>query len=178
MESDKKVKEKSALEEALGALREGKALTARQRKLVRNSAEAALDRFMRDVGISDPAEFTDEDGMRSLSLGSADGIVLVEAEDDTLYLHAEAYVMKLPSDQELIVPLYRELLELNLTMPGNARFAVRRDAVVVVATEEVGYLRDDDDYGHHIHTVMSYADAVDSDLVKRFSGTTRKRARS
>jgi hypothetical protein len=164
------------LTKAFEALRGGKTLTARQRRLVKGAAEAAIDNFMREVGISDPPEFTDEDGFRELTYGSAQGLAFVDEEDKTLYLHAEAFVMKLPSDQELIVPLFRELLEMNLTMPGAARFAIRRDAVVIVATEEVGVLRDDDDYARQIHTVMTCADAIDSDLVKRFGGTTRRRA--
>lgn len=160
---------------AFEALRADKTLTAGQRRLVKAAAEASIDNFMRHVGISDPAEFTDEDGFRQFTYGSAQGLVFVEEEDKTPYLHAEAYVMKLPSDQELIVPLYRELLEMNLTMPGHCRFALRQDAVVIVALEEIALLRDDDDYERQIHTVMAFADAVDSDLAKRFGGTTRKR---
>jgi hypothetical protein len=136
----------------------------------------SIDNFMRQVGISDPAQFTDEDGLRQLTYGSAQGLAFIEEEDKILYLHAEAFVMRLPSDQDLILPLYRELLEMNLTMPGHSRFALRQDAVVVVALEEVGLLRDDDDYERQIHTVVAFADAVDSNLAKRFGGTTRKRA--
>jgi hypothetical protein len=160
---------------AFEALRADKTLTARQRRLVKAAAEASIDNFMRRVGISHPAQFTDEDGFRQLTYGSAQGLAFVEEEDDTIYLRAEAFVMRLPSDQDLILPLYRELLEMNLTMPGHSRFALRQDAVVVVALEEVALLRDDEDYEKQTHTVMAFADAVDADLTKRFGGTTRKR---
>ena len=168
-------KENPALSKAFEALQEGKTLTSRQRQLLTNAAEAAIDNFMRSVGIVNPAEFTDEHGIRHLKLGSAEGVAFIDEVEGDLYLHVEAFVMKVPADQELIVPLYRELLELNLDIPGTCRFAIRDDAVVVVATEDLGVLRDDSDFARHIHWVMTYTDAMDSDLAKKYDRTTRKR---
>jgi len=47
--------------------------------------------------------------------------------------------------------------------------------VVIVSTEEFGVLRDDDDFARHIHAVMTCTDALDSDLIRKYGATTRKR---
>ena len=164
-----------ALEKALEAMRAGKDLSGRQRRLVKEAAEGMIDNFMRSVGFDDPSAFTNDLGVRALTFGSAEGVAFVEEYEKVLYLHAEAIVMPVPSDHELILPLYRELLELNLDIPGTCRFAVRQDMVVVVATEELAVIRDDSDFARHIHMVMTYTDAMDNDLVKRYGGTARKR---
>ena len=165
-----------ALAKAMKAMQEGKRLSSRQRRLIREAGEGAIDNFLRTVvGVSDPSEFTDQDGWRYLEFGSAKGVAFIDEAEDVFYLHCEADVMPVPSDQELIVPLYRELLEMNLGIPGTSRFAIHGDHVVVVSTEELSILRDDGDFARHIHGVMTCTDALDSDLIRKYGTTTRKR---
>jgi hypothetical protein len=165
-----------ALAKAMKAMQEGKRLSSRQRRLIREAGEGAIDNFLRTVvGVSDPSEFTDDDGWRYLEFGSAKGVAFIDEAEDVFYLHCEGDVMPVPSDQELIVPLYRELLEMNLGIPGTCRFAIHGDHVVIVSTEELSVLRDDGDFARHIHGVMTCTDAVDSDLIRKYGTTTRKR---
>ncbi len=154
---------------------QGQGLTAKDRAALKCHAEACIDDFMKSVGYKDPSERTDEDGWRHFHLGSAQGFAYVVETDDDVVFHAAARVMDLPSDKELTLPLFRELLELNLMLSGSARLGVRDNRVFVSATESA-IMVDSEEYGMHIHRVMALADALDDKLQEKYQGTTQTRA--
>lgn len=150
-------------------------LSPEKRKQLKLAAEAQIDAFMREVGISDPAAMTDEQGWRHLQLGSAGGRVgVLESEAGELFFRAEALVMELPSDRELILPLMRELLEINLLMIGVERLGIKNEAVFVAVTRPIMELKKND-FANFIHSVMMTADNLDDQLLKKYGGTSRKR---
>jgi len=53
---------------------------------------------------------------------------------------------------------------------------LRGDAVVAAATEGLELLDDEADFARQINMVMASAEEMTKDLVKRYGGTTRKRA--
>jgi hypothetical protein len=107
-------------------------------------------------------------------LGSAHGLAYAVETDDDVIFHTEAKIMDLPGDKELILPLYRELLELNLVLPGSTSIGIRGNMVLAAATESARLIGDEE-YGLLIHRVMAFADAVDDRLQAKYKGTTQKR---
>jgi hypothetical protein len=153
--------------------REGK-LTTQQRKALKEAVEGQLDDLMRRLGCPDPASYTDEDGWRSFPAGSTHAVAFVTEAESELYLHVAAHVMPLPSDRELILPLMRELLELNVTIAGSARFGVRNNGVFVAITEPVDHL-DAGAVDHYVGSVATLADGVDEKLIEKYGGTRKER---
>ena len=144
------------------------------KKESKEAAESQIDAFMRKVGIEDPAAMTDEEGWRFFELGSARGRAGVVESENELYFRAEAIVMPLPSDNDLILPLMRSLLELNTGIAGMASIGIENETVVVKVTRQVGELRPDD-FATCIHSVMSIADNLDDKLIEKYGGTSKKR---
>jgi hypothetical protein len=140
----------------------------------KRAAEEQIDEYLRKVGISDPAAVTDENGVREFRLGSAMGHAVVVESDGELYLYVRAYVMPLPSDKELIAPLMRELLELNLRITSAGRVGISDERVFVAVTRPVTELHADD-VARSIRSVMVIADSIDDDLLERYGGTAKKR---
>lgn len=140
----------------------------------KQAAESQIDAFMRKVGIEDPSTMTDEKGWRFLKLGSAEGRAGVVESENELYFCAEAIVMPLPSDNDLILPLMRSLLELNAGIAGMASIGIENEMVVVKVTRQVGELQPDD-FASCIHSVMSIADNLDDKLIEKYGGTSKKR---
>src|SRR5687767_10134225 len=138
---------------------------------LRGAAEAQIDQFLRQVGVPDPADLTDEQGWRRIQLGSASGRAGVVESEGELYLQADAYVMPLPSDQELIVPLMRELLEINTHISGSERVGIGGEAVVAVSVRRVAELQSDD-FARCITGVMALADNLDDQLMAKYGGTS------
>jgi hypothetical protein len=133
-----------------------------------------IDTFLRGVGIKDPATLTDEQGWRYIQLGSAEGRAGVSREDDNAFLQAEARVMQMPSDKDLILALMRQLLELNLTFVGPVRLGIREDIVFAALQYPVDSLTEDL-VGRCIHSVMTLADGIDDMLGKKYGGTSLPR---
>jgi hypothetical protein len=136
-------------------------ISATEHQRIRQAVELQIDEFMKKVGYSDPSKRTDEQGWRWFEFGSARGRAgLVQSESDgQVYLRAESLVMELPSDQEMIPPLMRELLEANMTIAGTARFGISGEGVFVCATIPVVELAPGD-VPAHIHSVMEIAGSV------------------
>jgi hypothetical protein len=139
---------------------------------------AIIDDFMRTVAHQDPEERTDENGWRHLTLGSARGIAGIAESEDELFLHAEAEVMPLPSDRDLLQALMREALETNCKLTGASTIAIRGKALVVAGTENMRKLRETEEFGNLISFVMSFANAIDDDWKQKYGGTTRTRERA
>jgi hypothetical protein len=149
-------------------------LSLEQRKALKTQAELEIDQFMRKVGIKDPASLTDEEGWRHFKLGSADGRAGIIENEDSFSLRVEAYLMELPSDKELILPLMRELLNINSYLPGELKIGLIGDIVCSQVHVPLGNI-ENTDFGRLIHMVMSFTDNIDEQLLKKYSGTSRTR---
>lgn len=148
---------------------------ALKRRTLKKHAEARIDEFLRSVGVKDPSEFTDEHGWRHLDYGSAEGFAFVDDEDNEVTFHVAATVMTLPSDKDLVVPLMRDVLEHNSMLWGAPHFSIVGSCLYASAGHQVRSMKDED-YGDYIHGVMTLADATGRRLLKKYGGTTRKRA--
>lgn len=135
-----------------------------------------IDAFMVEVcGYPDPAERTDEHGRRHFNRGSASGIawaeVAGEGEEQKCLFHAAARVMDLPSDRELLLPLYRELLEINWVLVGVARLAVTDNGAWLVFSDAASRVESAMEVAVAIDMVMGLADGLDDQLVGKYGGT-------
>jgi hypothetical protein len=100
----------------------------------------------------------------------------VHEDDGDLYLHADAVVMKkLPSDQDLMVPLMRELLELNARLTESVRLCIANDTVLAMVHRRLTDLSEKD-VRDSIEAVMAIADGLDDGFTAKYSGTSRRRA--
>jgi hypothetical protein len=133
-----------------------------------------VDAFLTGVGIKDIPAITDEAGWRYLQLGTAEGRAGVVRDETGAYLRAESPVMPLPSDKDLILPLMRELLEMNLVIVGPVRFGMRADSIFASLQYPVAGL-DQDMVARCIHSVMSVADGIDEKLGEKYGGTSLPR---
>jgi hypothetical protein len=140
---------------------------------LKKKAEDRIDAFMVKVGYN-PPDRTDEAGWRYFSLGSAEGRAGAIEVEGNIFLRVEALVMPMPSDKELILPLMRELLALNLSLSGPARLGIKDDQVYAALLYPVKALHDDD-YATMIHWTMTLSDQLDDGLIKKFGGTTIQR---
>ena len=141
---------------------------------VKRAAEAQIDNFLRQVGITDPAAATDPEGRRYFSRGPVEGRVYVTESDADLFLRTEAVVMQLPSDKELLLPLMRELLEFNAHVSGLARLGIERDWIFASSIQPVLELRGDD-FAQIINAVMQLAGERFDKLIEKYGGTTKPR---
>ena len=140
----------------------------------RAAAEAMLDAFLRDGGL-DPAKQTDEDGTRYIQFGSVMLHVDILESNEILYVRAVAPVMEIPSDKDLIVPLMRKLLELNLYFAGSQRFGMTAKSVICMGIRRVDDMQPDE-LASLLFGVMHVADELDDQLQARFGGTSKQRS--
>ncbi len=140
---------------------------------LKKQAEDRIDAFMVKVGYN-PPDRTDEAGWRYFTLGSAEGRAGAIEVEGNIFLRVEALVMPMPSDKELILPLMRELLALNLSMSGPARLGIKDDRVYAALLYPVKALHDDD-YATMIHWTMTLSDQLDDGLIKKYGGTSIQR---
>jgi hypothetical protein len=145
-----------------------------QLQQAKQAAEAKIDAYLKEVGITDPGRLIDEDGWRHFRMGSASGFAYIEVCNDDLYLNAAALVMPLPSDKDLIVPLMREILELNMLIAGTTKLGISEEMVFATAIRRVDDLQEDD-IARCIHGVMSLADDLDDRLIEKYGGTSMQR---
>lgn len=136
-----------------------------------------IDAFMVEVcGYPDPAERTDEHGRRHFHRGSVSGMAWVElageGDDQRCLFHSAALLMEVPSDRELLLPLYRELLEINWGLVGVARLAVVNNGVWVVFSDFANRVESPLRVAVGIDMVMAIADGLDEKLAGKYGGTT------
>jgi hypothetical protein len=81
---------------------------------------------------------------------------------------------KPPSDQDLMVPLMRELLELNARLAESVRLCIAGDAALVMAHRRLTDLSEKD-VRESIEAVMALADGLDDGFAAKYSGTSRRR---
>ena len=146
---------------------------ASKRRKLRAHALSQVADYLRDNGFDNPEEFRTRDGYRfefdELSIFAG---VRTEGSDVVYLVGAE--VMPMPSDADLVVPLMRELLEMNAMARGPARFCVDGDTVWVVVLDLVE-LMPDADFGRCIDAVLAWASQSHETLRKKYHRTTRKR---
>jgi hypothetical protein len=94
--------------------------------------------------------------------------------DNALFLRVEALVMSMPSDKELILPLMRELLNINIELAGPVRLGIEGDNVYTALLFPVKALKDEQ-YPDMIHWTMNLADQIDDGLIKKYGGTVKTR---
>jgi hypothetical protein len=140
----------------------------------RAAAEALINDFLREGGVADPESQIDEEGRHHFTFGSAHCRAAIVEDEGQLYLHVDAFVMKLPSDKELIVPLMRELLELNLMLRGAVRVGISGELVIAVAIRPLEEMYREE-FTNCIFSVMSVADHIDDMLLEKYGGTAKQR---
>lgn len=140
---------------------------------LRQQAHRQIADYLRDNGFDNPDDFQVKGGYR-VEFPDFTIYATVEADGDDLVYLVVAEVMPLPSDADLVVPLMRELLQMNAVARGPARFAVDGDSVWVVAVDLVELLPDAD-YGRCIDAVFAWAAQAQATLRKKYHRTTRKR---
>ncbi len=157
-------------QEQVLAAQQAETETAADLGTLKKLAEDRIDAFMVKVGYN-PPDRTDEAGWRYFTLGSAEGRAGAIEMEGNIFLRVEALVMPMPSDKELILPLMRELLALNVSMSGPARLGIKDDQVCAAVLYPVKALHDDD-YATLIHWTMTLADQLDDGLIKKYGGTS------
>ena len=138
----------------------------------------AIDTFMTHVcGYKDPSSRTDEYGRRHFSKGSANGIAWSQVDEDgDVFFHCAAYVMDLPAEKDLLLPFYRELLDINWEITGGQRLATR-DSGLWMTFSEAASMLDPQEIALAIHRVMDMADRLDNHLIGKYGGTLVARER-
>ncbi len=136
--------------------------------------ESEIDDYMREIGISNPERYTNEDGWRIFQRGSASIFVGVRILDDYVVLMGLSKIMDLPSDKDLILPLMRELLELNVALPNEGRFGIKDNNVIITVSKFIA------EYGENmvpfcLDLISKIADDYDDYLIQKYGGTSRKR---
>ncbi|HMO58540.1 MAG TPA: hypothetical protein PKA05_22930 [Roseiflexaceae bacterium] len=137
------------------------------------AAITLIDGFLTRVGL-DPATITDPQGWRHFSVGSARGRAGAVVINGVPFLRIEAPVMSLPSDRELILPLMRELLELNHSLPSSGALSIQNETVHALLMWPAAGLREAD-VAHCMQSVIGLADWADDRLIATYGGTTTPR---
>jgi len=152
-------------------------ISGRHRERLKRGVDRQIERHLKALGVRRPAGANETDGWHFIVLGSAPGRVGVVESGGDLYLHAEALIMdKLPSDGDLMLPLMRELLEMNATLPDAVRLVIANDCVLTMVTRRVASLSDAE-VANSIDSVMALADGLDDGFKVKYGGTSRKRER-
>ncbi len=156
---------------------DGGGLSARRKARLGREVNRYIERHLKALGVPRPDGAKESDGWHYVVLGSAPGRIGVVESGGDLYLHAEGLVMeRLPSDKDLIVPLMRELLEMNGALPDAVRLAIANDAVVAMVNRRVASLSKAE-VGRSIDSVMALADQLDDGFKAKYGGTSRQRRR-
>lgn len=143
------------------------------RRKLRAHALAQVADYLRASGFDDPDALKTRAGYQ-FDFHELTIFAGVRAEGRDLVYLVGTEVMTLPSDADLVVPLMRELLEMNARARGPVRFAIDGDSIWVVAVDVVDLLPDAD-YGRSIDAVIAWADQARRLLRKKYHRTTRKR---
>jgi hypothetical protein len=148
-------------------------MTPEQIVTLKTSVESSIDEFMESVGYKNPAEMTDSEGWRHFVKGSAQGMCGVTFENNSLFFKAVAKVMDVPSDNTLMLPLMRKLLELNLAIKNEAKIGIKNNIVWLAMMKPAEYMQKSD-VPRSINFTMSMADYIDDFLKKQYDGTSKK----
>lgn len=143
------------------------------RRRLRAHVLSQVTEYLRESGFERPEQLKTTNGYQF----DVDGLTVfagVRSEGRDLVYLVGTEVMALPSDADLVVPLMRELLEINARARGPARVAIDGDSVWVVAVD-LADLMPDADFGRSIDAVLAWADQLQKRLPKKYHRTTRQR---
>jgi len=150
-------------------------MTDRKKARQKDEVHGYIESYLTAKGVPRPEKVHEDDGWHFLILGSARGPVGFVEDGGDLYLHIDALLMdKLPSDQDLMLPLMRELLELNASLPDPIRLVIANEMVFVMASRRLTDLSKSE-VQTSIETVMAIADGLDDKFMAKYSGTSRRR---
>jgi hypothetical protein len=155
-----------------GSADKARRIAAKHRKL-RLHAEALIEQYLRVAGFKEPSDLKDG-GAYHLDTGEVEGFATVRTLEGDLVYTVAAEVLPLPSDKDLVVPLMRELLEINSWARGPVRLAIVGDSVWAGISDLVE-LMPDDDFGRYISATLGLAEGLAGDLTKKYGKTSRKR---
>ncbi len=141
---------------------------------IKLGVETEIDNYMRSMGIVDPRQFTDQNGWRILRRGSALIFVGATIDEEIVTLRAFSKILDLPSDKDLILPLMRELLEINSVLPNECRFAISSNSVITTISRLIT------EYTESmiplcLHLISQVSDDYDDYLIEKYGGTSKTR---
>jgi hypothetical protein len=145
---------------------------AKRRKL-RAHTMAQVAEYLRENGFEHPERLKTTNGYQ-FDIEDLTVFAGVQADGRDLVFLVGTEVMALPSDADLVVPLMRELLEINARARGPARIAIDGDSVWVVVVD-LADLMPDADFGRSIDAVLAWAEQLQKSLPRKYHRTTRKR---
>lgn len=149
--------------------------TPEERQALRQHSFTVILEGMRRLGVPDPQAIQDENGFLHFACGSIQCTLGIIALEDRDLLLVYAPIMDLPSDRELILPLYRLLLELNNRFElAIAKFGLHGDTVFLSAMRPLEGL-DATEVEDAVCWVARLADEMDDRLLAEFGGTSRTR---
>ncbi len=127
-----------------------------------------VQNILREIGVDpDQARLATTEGLGwAFRRGSAIVEIYLVQRDGAGSLKVLSPIMHLPSSG--LLPLYRRLLEMNLTL-SNAAFGVYSDVVFVFSERPLDGL-DPQEVDHIIEQVARFADEYDDRLVSEFGG--------
>lgn len=129
---------------------------------------ATVEKILASVGV-DPAQArleTEQGYAWSFQRGSAIIEVYVSQQAERGYLQVLSPILHIPSSG--LLPLYRRLLELNLSLT-NASLGIYMDVVYVFNERPLNGL-DANEANFIITQIAQYADELDNELVNEFGG--------
>ena len=152
---------------------EYKELPPKKRAKVQQEALDQIDLFLEEQGIDGPE--IGEDDFRYFTRESANGWAGVTESEGVLFFVVHGILMEtLPSDRDLLMPLMRDLLLRNMELPGEARFGILNEMVVLglsVPLPDAWSFSID----QHIEEVMALADELQGEFLEKYQGTSRAR---
>jgi len=147
----------------------------RKKAKQKDEVHGYIESYLTAKGVPRPVKVHEDDGWHFLILGSARGRVGFVEEAGDLYLHVDALLLdKLPSDQDLMLALMRELLELNASLPDAIRLVIANEMVFVMASRRLTDLSKSE-VQESIESVMAIADALDNTFIEKYARTSRQR---
>lgn len=153
----------------------GHAQSPDERDALRCRCSRVIFEGLRQLGAADPEALQDENGFLHFPVGSIRctlGIVALKERD--LFL-VYAPILDLPSDHDLILPLYRLLLEMNNRFElSMAKFGLHGDTVFLSAMRPLEGL-DASEVAEMVCWVSGLADDMDERLLADFGGTSKQR---
>lgn len=152
-----------------------RASTPAEREELRCRCAKVIHEGMQRLGAIDPTALQDENGFLHLPVGSIQCTLGMVALDDRDLFLVYAPIMDLPSDRDLILPLYRLLLELNNRFELSiAKFGLHGDTIFLSAMRPLEGL-DPPEVEDMVRWVSGFADDIDDRLLSEFGGTSKRR---
>lgn len=131
-----------------------------------------IEDFLRNVGVKDLSP--DKNGWHSFRFADRQGWAGVVQEEDRAFLRVDALLMPLPSDKELLLPLYREMLEVNHAINITCRLSVRDERVWACDIRRIEWL-DAGKVASAVDETMRFAQRAAQRLTSRYGSSAVKR---